>query len=312
MNKRIPITEAGFLQEPLGKEYYDYAKNVVGSLISQVALKWDAGKSGITLDDFVMDVTMYAIELAIKDYKKGLLDRKNGDSFKNFFWWRIKKAFHCKLDELGKNPDRAIFDERLGKYYEGVAAEVRTRDENDEPSVLDDDNEGQAKIPVQRIPKKLNSDVILYHYSEEKARALEENHEIKMSYVRRIREIVAKMSPSDQRLFNLKFQFDFSDEDYKMWETISNQKHVKDPFAKMASQKYGISEGFAKKRISQIKAFIISRLKEAGHSPNRYRENTSVPVLEMLVVKRLAPEFNLDIDNLSEADCHDILVELFA
>ena len=52
-----------------------------------------------------------------------------------------------------------------------------------------------------------------------------------MSYVRKIREIVAKMSPTDQRLFNLKFQFDFSDQDYRRWETISAQKHVKDPFA---------------------------------------------------------------------------------
>lgn len=51
-----------------------------------------------------------------------------------------------------------------------------------------------------------------------------------MTYVRKIRDIVAKMSPTDQRLFNLKFQFDFSDQDYRMWETISAQKHVKDPF----------------------------------------------------------------------------------
>ena len=45
----------------------------------------------------------------------------------------------------------------------------------------------------------------------------------KMTYVRKIREIVARMSPNDQRLFNLKFQFDFSDQDYRMWETISAQ-----------------------------------------------------------------------------------------
>ena len=42
-----------------------------------------------------------------------------------------------------------------------------------------------------------------------------------MTYVRKIRDIVAKMSPTDQRLFNLKFQLDFSDQDYRMWETIS-------------------------------------------------------------------------------------------
>lgn len=54
------------------------------------------------------------------------------------------------------------------------------------------------------------------------------------------------MSPTDQRLFNLKFQFDFSDEDYRMWETISAQKHVKDPFTKLAHDKYGVSKDYAK------------------------------------------------------------------
>ena len=279
MKGRKPITEAGFLQDPLPREYYDYALHVVGSMVSRVELKWDPGRSGMSLDDFVTDVAISAIELAREDYGKGLLDRKDENSFKNFFWWRIKKAFHEKLEELGRDPGRAVFDERLGKYYEGMAVEFGPRDENDEPSVLDDDG-SVAGTPVPRTPKKLND--------------------------------VARMSPTDQRLFNLKFQFDFSDEDYRMWETISARKHVKDPFTKMAHEKYGVSEGYAKKRISLIKSDILKKLKESGHTPEEYRERTSVPMLEMLVARRPAPEFDLDIEDLSEADCRDILFELFS
>ena len=135
----------------------------------------------------------------------------------------------------------------------------------------------------------------------------------KMTYVRKIREIVARMSPTDQRLFNLKFQFDFSDEDYRMWERISAQKHVKDSFTKMAHDMYGFSEGYAKKRISLIKADIVKKLSEAGHTRESYRQQTSLPLtLEWLQVKKQAPAFDLDIEGLSEADCRDILVELFA
>ena len=141
----------------------------------------------------------------------------------------------------------------------------------------------------------------------------QESHEIKMTYFRKIREIVARMSPTDQRLFNLKFQFDFSDEDYRMWETISAQKHVKDPFTKMAHDKYRVSEGYAKKRISLIKADIVKKLSEAGYTRESYRQQTSMPLtMEFLQVKKPAPVFDLDIEGLTEADCRDILMELFA
>ena len=135
----------------------------------------------------------------------------------------------------------------------------------------------------------------------------------KMTYVRKIREIVARMSPNDQRLFNLKFQFDFSDQDYRMWETISAQKHVKDPFTKMAHDKYRFSEGYAKKRICLIKADIVKKLSEAGHTRESYRQQTSMPnTLEFQQARKPAPAFDLDIEGLSEADCRDILMELFA
>ena len=311
---RKPLTEAGFLQEPIGKEYFDYAHNCVGSMVSAVELKWDPGRSGMSLEDFVMDVTMYAVELTRKDLEKGLFRRESDLSFKNFFWWRIKKAFHGKLEELAGDPGRAVFDERLGKYYEGTAVEFGPRDGNDEPPVTEgEEGNGDSKAPVRRRSRRANDDVILYHYSAEKAMTLEESRAMKLSYVRRIREIVARMSQTDQRLFNLKYQFDFSDEDYKMWETISGQKHVKDPFTRMAHDKYGVSEGYARKRICQIKADIIKKLSAAGHTPESYRQQTSVPtLLENQQARKPAPGFDLDIDGLTEADCREILMELFS
>ena len=302
------------MQNPTGKQFLDYARYNIGSMISRVELKWDPGYTGMSLDLFVNDVAMHGIELAREDLAKGLLRNEKEKSFQEFLWWRIKKAFNERLEELGGDPGRAVFDERLGKYYEGTAVEFGPRDDNDEPSVLEDsDKEAASDTSSKRHPKKANDGVILYHYSAEKAKALEESHEIKMTYVRKIREIVARMSPTDQRLFNLKFQFDFSDQDYRMWETISAQKHVKDPFTKMAHDKYGFSEGYAKKRICLIKADILKKLNEAGYTRESYRQQTSLPnTLEFLQARKPAPAFDLDIEGLSEADCRDILVELFA
>ena len=302
------------MQNPTGKQFLDYARYNIGSMISRVELKWDPGYTGMTLDLFVNDVAMHGIELAREDLAKGLLRNEKEKSFQEFLWWRLKKAFNESLKELGGDPGRAVFDERLGKYYEGTAVEFGPRDDNDEPSVLEDsDKEAASDTSSKRHPKKANDGVILYHYSAEKAKALEESHEIKMTYVRKIREIVARMSPTDQRLFNLKFQFDFSDQDYRMWETISAQKHVKDPFTKMAHDKYGYSEGYAKKRISLINANILKKLNEAGYTRESYRQQTSLPnTLEFLQARKPAPAFDLDIEGLSEADCRDILVELFA
>lgn len=311
---RKPLTEQDFVQNPTGKQFLDYARYNIGSMISRVELKWDPGYTGMSLDLFVNDVAMHGIELAREDLAKGLLRNEKEKSFQEFLWWRLKKAFNESLKELGGDPGRAVFDERLGKYYEGTAVEFGPRDDNDEPSVLEDsDKEAASDTSSKRHPKKANDGVILYHYSAEKAKALEESHEIKMTYVRKIREIVARMSPTDQRLFNLKFQFDFSDQDYRMWETISAQKHVKDPFTKMAHNKYGYREGYAKKRISLIKADIVKKLNEAGYTRESYRQQTSMPLtMEFLQARKPAPAFDLDIEGLSEADCRDILVELFA
>lgn len=285
MRGRQPITEAGFLQEPLGKQYFDYARHTAASFVRDIELKWNPGRSGMSLDDLVMETVVAAIELTRQDYAKGLFRNEKDDSFKQFFWWRIKKAFFAKLDELGKDPNQAVFDAQLAKYYEGSAVDLGSNDEK--------------------------NDAILFYYSEEKAEVLDESHEARMKYVRQILDIVSKMSPSDQRLFYLKYQFGFSDEDYQLWKSIGQQKHVKDPFTKMAQEKYGLSENYAKKRISQIKADIIAKMNQSGHTQASYRQATSMPtMLQSLTASRPRSAFDIDIENLSEAECRDILFEL--
>lgn len=284
---RQPITEAGFIQEPLGKEYFDYARHTAASFVRDIELKWNPGRTGMSLDELIMETVVSAIELTKQDYAKGLYKNKNDNSFKQFFWWRIKKAFFAMLDELGKDPNQAVFDEGLAKYYEGTAVDLGQNDEKNETT--------------------------LFYYSEEKAAVLEDNYLAKMEYVRKILDIVRQMSPSDQRLFYLKYQLDFTDEDYKMWKSIQKQPHVKDPFTKMAQEKYGLSENYAKKRISQIKKELIAKLNHSGHTEESYKQNTSMPtMLQALTVSPMpAFDFGLDIENLSEADCRDILFELF-
>ena len=282
---RQPITEAGFLQEPLGKQYFDYARYTAASFVRDIELKWNPGRTGLSLDDLVMETVVAAIELTKRDYAKGLFRNEKPDSFKYFFRSRIKKAFFAKLDNLRKDPNQAAFDERLAKYYEGTAVDLGTNDEK--------------------------NDFILFYYSAEKAEVLDESHEARMQYVRKILDIVSKMSPSDQRLFYLKYQIDFTDEDYQLWESIGRQKHVKDPFTKMAHEKYGLSENYAKKRISQIKADIISRLNQSGHTQASYKRYTSMPtMLQNLPASRPKLDYSLDIEGLSETECRDILFEL--
>ncbi|MBO4656567.1 MAG: hypothetical protein J5639_02220 [Bacteroidales bacterium] len=286
LQRRQPITEAGFLQEPLGKQYFDYARHTAASFIRDVELKWNPGRSGMSLDDLVMETVVAAIDLTKQDYAKGVFRNEKEKSFKQFFWWRIKKTFFDKLKELGKDPNQAIFDEGLAKYYEGTAVDLGPNDEK--------------------------NDTVLFYYSEEKAAVLDESHEAKMQYVKRILDIVSRMSPSDQRLFYLKYQLNFSDEDYQLWKSIGKQKHVKDPFTKMAQARFGLSENYAKKRICQIKADISAKLNQSGSTQASYKEDTSLPtMLQSLTVSRPRPVFDIDIDNLSEADCQDILFELY-
>lgn len=64
-------------------------------------MKWDPGQSGMSLDLFVNDAALYTIELAREDHAKGLFRNENADSFRKFFYGRILKAFHTKLENLG-------------------------------------------------------------------------------------------------------------------------------------------------------------------------------------------------------------------
>ena len=78
-------------------------------------------------------------------------------------------------------------------------------------------SQNNDKRVEHRARKKPNEDVILYYYSAEKAEILEEIHATKMRYVEKIMDVVAGMSEKDQLLFKLKFQIDFTKEDYRMW-----------------------------------------------------------------------------------------------
>ena len=81
----------------------------------------------------------------------------------------------------------------------------------------------------------------------------------------------------------------------------------------MAHDKYGYIEVYVKMRISLIKDDIVKKLNEAGYTRESYRQQTSLPLtMEFLQARKPAPAFDLDIEGLSETDCRDILMELFA
>ena len=262
-----PITEAAFLQDPLGPEFYMYALNVIRGFIGKENFSWNPDQTKLSLDDLIMESCLYAIELTKAEYSKGLFRNKNKNSFKNFYYTQIRKAFYEKL-------------EKLGKYS----------------------------------PVKADEDEPVSSCSEEKMIALEESHEARMQYVEKILEAVSKLSPTEQRLFKLKYQIDFTDEDYRLLGKIYQQKHVRDPFAKMACEKFHLSENYAKKKICEIKKELITLLSQAGFSQERFRRETSVPVtMQMLTAGPKIPPlpaFQLDVDALTEADCREILLEL--
>ena len=66
------------------------------------------------------------------------------------------------------------------------------------------------------------------------------------------------------------------------------------------------------KKAEQTKADIIAKLNQSGSTSSSYKQDTSVPtMLQNLTASRPKLDFGLDTENLSEADCRDILVELF-
>lgn len=329
-----PVTEKSLMQKPMGEELFVYARNVIASMIKTVELKWHQERTGMTLDDFIADTAARAIILTEDDYQKGLFRQEGENSFKNFFWFRIKKAFFLQLEELSRDSQSTTFDESMGKYYEDRAAGYGTGSERDEDSCCDStdaeeapcENEPEdgeeaagdtpktkkAADPTIRRTLEVGSDESPYSYSHEKAMALEENRRIKMKYVERILLLVSQMSPKDQMLFKMKFQIDFSEDDCRMWEAISQQPHVKDPYGRMAHEKFGCSEGYAKKRISMILSKLKSDLYGAGYTREAYRESVAMPgtMHHIIAEKNVIHLFDFDVQNLSEDDCRDILLEL--
>ena len=85
---RKPLTEQDFILDPTGKQFLVYARYNIGSMISSVEMKWNPGQSGMSLDLFVNDAALYAIELAREDHAKGLFRNENADSFRKFFYGR--------------------------------------------------------------------------------------------------------------------------------------------------------------------------------------------------------------------------------
>lgn len=310
---------------------------------------------GLTIEVLIEDIVVRAIEYTYFDLKKGLFNPRRGSftSFywyriKGAFFDVLKEnrsKSSIKFDErLGKiyagavaeagiedeeddSPTKEDYASAINLEGDNISQED-SKDENSDNEEDDNDetcydsdhlskknSKKSSKSVTHREYKEHNEDVDYFSFSEEKAEVLEENHKIKMEYVKKIREIVQKMTPEKQRLFNLKFQFDFSDEDYQMWEEINEQKRVRDgdAYTKMANKKYGISEGYARKKICEIKEEILKELRKNkdGYSPDSYKRNTAMPgMLEFLVVRPAKPEFEMDIDNLTDTDCWDILMEL--
>lgn len=122
---RKPLTEQDFVQNPTGKQFLNYALNSIGSMISRVEMKWNPGQSGMSLDLFVNDAALYAIELAREDHAKGLFRNENADSFRKFFYGRILKAFHTKLEDLADDPGRASSTSGSGSITKGRLLSLR-------------------------------------------------------------------------------------------------------------------------------------------------------------------------------------------
>lgn len=328
-----PVTEKSLMQKPMGEELFVYARNVIASMIKKVELKWHRERTGMTLNDFIADTAARAIILTEDDYQKGLFRQEGENSFKNFFWFRIKKAFFLQLEELSRDSQSTTFDESMGKYYEDRAAGYGPRGGHDDSCCdstdadeipcdndSEDDDEAAGDAPkamkatgatVRRTPEA-GSNEAPYSYSHENAMALEENRRIQMKYVEKIFLFVSQMSPKDQLLFKMKFQIDFSEDDCRMWEAISQQPHVKDPYGRMAHEKLGCSEGYAKKRISMILSKLKSDLYGAGYTREAYRESVAMPgtMHHIIAEKNVIHLFDFDVQNLSEDDCRDILLEL--
>lgn len=317
------------LEEALIKKDYGillrYARHIV---ISSNRIP-DSDKTGIPREDFINEVAYRGIQYAWTDYEKGLFDKGRG-TIDTFIWYRVrKKAFFEVLNEYTSINIPARFDERFGKYYEGSAGYEDTfcdeqdgdiHTETDFSRTLPDDSKEQEiadkkkknEDEEERTPKEPGGEVErqYYSFSTEKERILEDNWNTKMGYVQKILDLVSKMSPMDQRLFNIRFGFNLSEEDNNKIDEIQNAPHIKEYYNKLAAQEFGISEGAARKRVKDLLDYIKKKLTADG-SIGSYRQNTSMPGLSEFRVVNPEPNIpDLNLDNLSEHDCIDILMGL--
>ena len=302
------------LEEALIKKDYGillrYARHIV---ISSNRIP-DSDKTGIPREDFINEVAYRGIQYALTDYEKGLFDRERGP-INSFIWFRVRmKAFFDVLEEYTTAHISARFDERLGKYYEGSAGhETAFCDEQDGDIPLEtDDKKKKNEDEEERNPKEHGGEVErqYYYFSSEKERILEDNWNTKMGYVQKIKDLVSKMSPMDQRLFDIRFGFNLSEEDYEKIDVIQKAPHVKEYYNKLAAQEFGISEGAARKRVKDLLDYIKKNLTADG-SIGSYRQNTSMPGLSEFRVVNPEPKVpEMNLDNLSEYDCIDILMGL--
>lgn len=325
------------LEEAIIKKDYEklirYAKHII---ISSCRIP-DPDKTGIPREDIINEAANRGIQYAWKDYERGLY-RENGD-IDGFIRSRVcEKAFHEVYKEFFPARELARFNERFGKYYEGSADhEAAFCDEYDSDSTIEtkfskillDDSKKQEiedkkdknknknkkkknEDEEERIPKEPGGEVERHYYSfsTEKERILEESWNVKMEYVKRIRNLVSKMSPMDQRLFDIRFGFNLSEEDYQKIDEIQKAPHVKEYYNKLAAEEFGISEGAARKRVNDLLGYIKKNLNADGLLET-YRANTSIPGLSEFRVANPETDFSdFNLDNLSEYDCLDILMGL--
>ena len=279
------------LEEAFIKKDYEklirYAKHII---ISSCRIP-DSDLTGVSREDFINDVAYRGIQYAMTDYENGLFDRGRG-TIETFVWGRVcKKAFYEVLKEFTSYLGMARFDEQLGKYYEGSAGHETT---------FDDEQDDAVSTKTDLVEH--------YLYSAEKEQILEDVRDVKMMYINTIKNLVSKMSPTDQRLFDIRFGFNLSEEDYQKIDEIQKTPHVKEYYNKLAAEEFGISEGAARKRVNDLLGYIKKNLTADGTMAS-YRQNTSLPGLSEFKVAKPETDFpDFNLDNLSEHDCIDILM----
>ena len=98
---RKPLTEQDFILHPTGKQFLDYARYNIGSMISSVEMKWNPGHSGMSLDLFVNDAALYAIELARED-----LQEQECRFFQEILLWKNFKSIPYEIGRFWNAPRR--------------------------------------------------------------------------------------------------------------------------------------------------------------------------------------------------------------